>query len=120
MEKKNKVLEFVKTHKKAIAVGAITAVSGIMLFMIGKKKPMSTIHFSGVFSTPNAKDIQVANWGCGTLEECWREGGWINAIVTDFTVADAGKLGEELLKIDGVTADTTLQTVLSVQDNLVS
>lgn len=120
MEKKNKVVEFIKTHKKQLAVCAATAIGGIVLIAIGKKRSMNTVNFSGVFSTPSAKDIKVADWGCGTLAECWREGGWINTIVTDFTVADAGKLGEELMKIDGVTSDTALQTVLSLPDTLVN
>lgn len=116
---KKKVVEFVKTHKKKIAlgaIGAVAAIGGIVLVAMGKKQSMDTINFSGVFSTPNAKDIQVADWGCGKLDECWRENGWINAIVSDFTVADAGKLGENLLKVEGVTPDTALQTVLSFED----
>jgi hypothetical protein len=119
MEMKNKVVEFVKTHKKKIVLGTISAVAaigGIALVAMGKKRSMDTINFSGVFSTKNAKDIQVADWGCGTLDDCWRENGWINAIVSDFTVADAGKLGDELLKIEGVTSETALQTVLSFED----
>lgn len=120
METKNKVIEFVKTHKKTIALGAITAVTaigGIVLIAMGKKKSSETIvNFSGVFSTPAARDIEVADWSVGTLIDCWRESGWINLIAKDFTVADTGKLGEELLKIDGVTAETALQTVMSFED----
>ena len=117
--KQNKIVEFVKDHKKDILVGAITtvtAVCGIALFVMGKKKSLIPVEFTGVIQTPNAKDIHVADWNVGTLTDCWREGGWINLIAKDFTVADAGKLGEELLKIDGVTADTVLQTVMTFED----
>lgn len=115
MDKKIKVVEFVKTHKKKLLIGAAAIAGGVALSMIGKKNRIPA-YFSGVVSTPNAKDIPVADWGAGTLTSCWREGGWINAIVTDLTVADAGKLGEELLKVDGVTTDTALQTVLCFPD----
>lgn len=104
MEKKNKVVEFVNANKKKIAlgvIGAVTAIGSIVLVAMGKKR---------------SKDIQVTDWGCGTLEECWRENGWINTIATDATVGDAGKLGEELMKIDGVTANTALQAMLFVED----
>ena len=121
MEKKqNKVVEFVKNHKKTITLGAITAataVGGIVLIAMGKKSCIPA-KFSGVFKTPAERDIEIADWNVGTLIDCWREGGWINAIAKDFTVADAGRLGEEFLKIDGVTPDTVLQTVISFEDSV--
>lgn len=119
MEKKqNKVVEFVKTHKKEIAIVATSAaafICGIALYAMGKKHYVP-VKFSGVIETPAARDISIDDWSMGTLRECWHEGGWINAIVTDFTVVDAGKLGEELLKIDGVAMDTAMQVVLTVPD----
>jgi hypothetical protein len=117
--KMNKALQFIKDHKAGIIAGGITAaaaVGGIVLVAIGKKKSGVITEFSGVFSTPSARDIPVADWSVGTLDECWRESGWINLIARGFTVADAGKFGEELLKIEGVTADTELQTVMSFED----
>ena len=119
--KQNKLVKFVKDHKKGILIGAasaVTAIGGIILCAIANKKsePISLVEFSGVFSTPSANDIDVADWSVGTLTDCWREGGWVNLIAKDFTVADAGKFGEELMKIEGVTADTALQTVISFED----
>lgn len=116
MEKKeNKVVKFIKDHKKPIIAGAIgvgAAIGGVILYALGKKDSEPQLFFNGVFSTPNAKDISIADWSTGNLAECWRENGHVNLIVENFTVADAGKLGKELLKIDGVTAETALDAVM--------
>lgn len=116
------VKEFVKKHKQEVAIGvAGTAalICGITYVAVSKKNYVP-VKFSGVFETLASRDISVDDWSVGTLTECWRESGWINAIAKDFTVADAGKLGEELLKIDGVTLDTEMQVVLSVPDVMVN
>lgn len=123
MEKKqNKIVEFIKNHKKEIALGAITTVTAVcgITFIAKSKKSYVPVKFSGVIETPAARDIPIADWSVGTLTDCWHEGGWINAIAKDFTVADAGKLGEELLKIDGVNIDTAMQVVLAIPDNRVN
>lgn len=118
MSKYQKTVEYIENNKKKIVIGAVGAVAligGIVCVAMGKK-PNVPVKFSGVFETPSAKDIPIADWSVGTLTDCWHEGGWINAIAKDFTVADAGKLGEELLKIDGVAMDTAMQVVMSVPD----
>jgi hypothetical protein len=117
-KKQNKVVEFVKEHKKEVAIGvtgAAAIVCGIVYFAVNKKTYVP-VKFSGVLETLASRDIPIDDWSVGTLTDCWRESGWINAIAKDFTVADAGKLGDELLKIDGVTMDTAMQVVLSVPD----
>lgn len=117
-KKQNNVAEFVKNHKKEVAIGvtgAAALICGIVYFATSKKS-YTPVKFSGVFETLASRDIPIDDWSVGTLTDCWRESGWINAIANDFTVADAGKLGEELLKIDGVTIDTAMQVVLSVPD----
>ena len=122
MEKKqNKVAEFVKNHKKKIAILVTCSAAlgcGIAYIMVDRKF-RTPVKFWGVMGTPAARDISIDGWSLGTLVECWHERGWFNAIVTDFTVADAGKLGEELLKIDGITMDTALEAVLSISDGKV-
>lgn len=118
MIKYQKAAEFIDNHKKKIAIGvagAAALICGIAYIATGKKS-YTPVKFSGVFETPASRDIQIDDWSVGTLTDCWHEGGWINAIAKDFTVADAGKLGEELLKIDGVTMDTAMQVVMAVPD----
>ena len=108
-----KVKEFVNTHKKEIALTAVTANDGVMVYAITKKKPKpdSVKHCSGRYPW-GVKVLNKPEMTLGTLTELWEEDGYINAIVNDFTVADLGRLGEELCKIDSVTPDTTVTALM--------
>ena len=115
--KNNKVVNFVKNNKKQIAIGAGVLVGGITLFAFGKRMMPAGCK---VIPKIESNDIKIDDWNLGKLDMCWQEGPWINAIVNNLTVADTGKLGEQLLKIDGVTTDTIVDMVLAVPDNRVN
>lgn len=114
--KENKVVNFIREHKKVITVGAVTIVGGIVAVALGKHVNLTTI--AGATISESSKDIKVDGWDIGKLEMCWEESGFINAIVDDLTVADVGDLGKNLLKIDGVTPDTSLSVLLGVPNNM--
>ena len=117
-EKLEKAKTFVKEHKRELAIGA--GVAGIMMIggvvhMITKKKPKIANISESVF---HAKDLEKPKMDIGTLIDLWREGGYINAILYDVTVADLGAVGEQFLKIDGVTNDTVVSAVISLLDKV--
>ena len=119
-KKQNKVVEFLKNHKKEITIAVCSTVAiggGIMLVVLGKKSELPDSWAAGTIHTPVSKDIKVENWSLGTLVECWREDGGINSIVEGLTVADAGKLGEEFIKIDGVTPETRLCAIVGLSND---
>ena len=117
-KKQNKVVKFVKSHQKEITLGVTSAAALIcgVAYIAKAKKTYASVNAYGVIESLASNDVSVDDWSVGTLTKCWRESGWINAIAKDFTVADAGKLGEELLKIDGVTMDTAMEVVMCVPD----
>lgn len=102
---KNKVKEFVKNHEeKAIAIGAISAIGVGAMIMLGVRVLKTTI-----------KNIDIPDtWSVGTITDLWTEHTWTNAIISDITVADLGKLGEEFQKINGVKPDTVVSAVVSL------
>ena len=117
-EKLEKAKTFVKEHKRELAIGA--GVAGIMMiggvvYMITKKKPKIANISESVF---HAKDLEKPKMDIGTLTDLWQEGGYINAILYDVTVADLGAVGEQFLKIDGVTNDTVVSAVISLLDKV--
>lgn len=110
---KKKVKEFVNTHKKdiALALTTVTVVGGALVYAITKTKPRLNLDaVNGVFN--RIEDMNKPDMNLGTLTELWKEDGYVNAIVNDFTIADLGRLGEELCKIDSVTPETTVTALM--------
>lgn len=119
MKKIDEFKNFVKDHKKEIVNGAIgvgVTVGGIALLVSTKKTlKFPETSFKGM-SISKWEEIEKAridklNWNLGTMTSLWDEGGCLNTIVTDLTVSDLGKLGDELLKIDGVTKQTGVDII---------
>lgn len=110
---KKKVKEFVNTHKKEIALTAVTVIGGALVYAITKKKlTLNPDTVKCVFN--RVEDLNKPEMNLGTITELWKEGDYVNAIVNDFTVADIGRLGEELCKIDGVTPETTVTALVGL------
>lgn len=101
----NKVVEFAKTRKKelVIAAGTVTLAVGFILYAIMRKKlPV---------------DLPIPELNVGKINELWRETQgngeqYINAIVDELTVADLGRFGEEMMKVDGIDLDTTVSAII--------
>ena len=117
-EKLEKAKTFVKEHKRELAIGAgmagIVMIGGVV-YMITKKKPKIANISDFVF---HVKDLEKPKMDIGTLAELWQEGGCINAILNDVTVADLGAVGEQFLKIDGVTNDTVVSAIIGLSDKV--
>lgn len=110
---KAKVKQFVKDHKKEIFIGVTVAVGGMIVYKITKQKPKflkETVKLQSIsdWEAIETERIKNLNWNLGEVTQLWNEGDCVNAIINDITVNDLGSLGEECLKIDSVTKDTTV------------
>ena len=111
---KKKVKEFVKKHKKAIALSAIAGVSGGVIFAITKKKPKIDKVVEKVVDKWTDVDSSVIEMG--KIEQCDTNGKWIDVVVNDINVSDLGKFGEELTKLEGVESETGVSAIISLSD----
>lgn len=110
---KTKVTEFVKNHKKEIAIGAISAMGIGIVIAFGTRVSKTMKITKSNASTIENIDIPDV-WGVGTMTDLWTEGTWTSTIVNNITVADLGKIGEELQEINGVKSGTEVSAMLSM------
>ena len=104
---KNKVVEFVKTHKKEIAIAAGLTVVGIA---VAKTFPKGTgIRIEKIHTSELGKFESVMNlW-----KETQPDGEtWINTIAENLTAADLGRLGEEMMKVKSINPDTVANVIV--------
>lgn len=102
---KHEFVEYVKNHKKEIALGTLGVIGTGMLVVLGVKK------FNSI---KGLADVNVVEgFTVGKVNQLWNEGGYANAIVNDFKIKDMGALGEDLKKIGGITDDTEVSALLT-------
>ena len=117
MDKKN-IREFIKTHKKEIAIAAIATVIGSVAFAITRKTPkFAKETIKSVTTKVMPTDIPKPELEFGTLTDLWVDDFGVNVIVNDITVADLGKFGEQLTKIDGVENNTVVTAMMGFINN---
>lgn len=111
MKLKDKLEEFIETHEFEIGVaaGVVACVAGVAVTCV-----------AGKCMTRGIKDLPVPEMEIGKITMLWDE--WwnknarekcANAIVTDLTIADLGRFGNELTKIEGVKLDSPVQLVVT-------
>lgn len=117
---KHEFVEYVKNHKKEIALGTLGVIGTGVLIAIGVKGIRSVknignpVEMIGDIVGDNWKDKNVVDgFTTGKVNDLWNEGGYGNAIVQFFKIKDMGILGEDLKKIGGITDDTEVSAVLS-------
>lgn len=121
--KMKKAKGFVKEHKKELAIAAVTVVGGAIVFAITRKqsetikKDMDRIHEAFTSTINEWRDLDKSVIELGTIESLDTNGEWIDAIVNDISVSDLGKLGEELVKLEGVNSETGVSAMISVLTN---
>lgn len=123
---KHEFVEYVKNHKKEIALGALGVVGSGVLIALGVKefraikKFGNPVEMIGDIIDDDWKNKNVVEgFTTGKVNELWNEGGCGNAIVQFFKIKDMGDLGEDLKKIGGITDDTEVSAVLSFIDTKV-
>jgi len=121
-DKLKELKAFVKKHEKVIIV-ATTAIGGVIVYAITKKsianRKAKLIAEEAVkaqldYEADRVKRIAelAPNWSTGTLTEIAKDFVYdptqYELIVNDITPADLGKVDEDILKLEGVTDETTV------------
>ena len=117
MKKLDEMKTFVKEHKNEIIAGVIgvgVTVGSIAYIMVTKKPVKIPEAVKPNFAAIEKSRIEKLNWRLGDMTDLWNEGGHINTIINDITMADLGKLGDELIKIEGVTMETGISIIASI------
>ena len=118
---KHEFVEYVRSHKKEIAIGALGLVGTGLLLALGVnvsksiKITNSPVDLIGeIVSDGNWKERNlVEGFATGKVNNLWNEGGThACAILNGLTIKDMGALGENLKLIGGITDDTQLSAVL--------
>lgn len=111
-----KVWAFVKGHKKEIILTSLAIVGGTALFIVTKKKPECLKKVFPNFRTRSEElnYIDSLDWKVGKLTDLWNEFESTNAVVYDVKIEELGKLGDEFLKIGGLTQDDTVSAVIGI------
>ena len=121
-EKIEQVKTFVAGHKKEIAIGVCVAVGGVVVYKI-VKKTLKIDSMSDVVTDDSLWDqlteLEIPELEVGTIEDLWKDQWGKSLILNDITVADMGKIGEEFLKIEGVTKDTVVTASVGLLDGVI-
>lgn len=115
-EKLEKAKTFVKEHKKEILIGTGLVIAGGVIFVVTKKKPKFEGARRVIKTSMEYTDLEKPELNIGRIDELWKDECGKMAIVNDFTVADMGSIGQEFLKIDGVTNDTEVSVIMGLLD----
>jgi hypothetical protein len=107
METKNKVIEFVKTHKVKLALAA-AAVTGTVIWAITRDKPSNYIDIS-------KPTLSTGEW---TLLQRGIKGkftGCVTGCVNAVDVADLGKVGDALATIEGIDGHEPIRVIFGTE-----
>lgn len=111
-------VEWCKTHKKEIALGAVgvvgAVVAGKLVYDALGTKSITITHTPYEVQTKKF-DISVPDWGVGELDTV---GDFVDEYVgaaNDIPIADMGAFGAELIKnLDEVEADSMVSVIFGV------
>lgn len=118
---KQEFVEYVRSHKKEIAMGALGLVGTGLLVALGVnvsksiKVSDSPVDLIGeIVSDSDWKERNLAEgFVTDKFNELWNEGGTPGyAILNGLTIKDMGAIGENLKLIGGITDDTQMSAVL--------
>ncbi len=134
-EKWNAGVEFVKNHKKEVLIGTGLVVIGGVIYIVTKKKPKGMKNFKAsdtvidmlsdgeckfmTFEKYANMNLEIPEVELGEISDLWVDKFGKNLILNDVTVADLGKVGEQFLKIDGITNETNVTAVVGLLDKAV-
>ena len=118
---KHEFIEYVRSHKKEIAIGALGLVGTGLLVALGVnvsksiKVTNSPVDLIGeIVSDGNWKERNlIEGFATGKVNILWNEGGTRGcAILNGLTIKDLGALGENLKLIGGITDNTQISAAL--------
>ena len=110
-EKLKKVGKYIKDHKKEIAIGTIVTVGGVFVgkFAWDHRRTVTKpelLESLGGFTHHDMK------FDVGYSEGYSSKGDWIGTTFNDLHVGDLGKVGTEMLKIPGITEESTISAII--------
>ena len=110
-EKLKRVGKYVKDHKKEIIIGTIVTVGGALVgkFAWDHRRTMTKpelLESLGGFTHHDMK------FDVGYTEGYSSKGDWIGTTFNDLRVGDLGKVGSEMLKIPGITEESTISAII--------
>lgn len=115
-----KALDWIKEHKKEILVttGTIIGVGVLGYFGVKVSGKIANDYMAKLVddSTTYWLENPVAKLDHVTITDVWKDDGYefTNTILNDFTAADMGKVGEELMaNIPEIKSDTVLTACLN-------
>ena len=114
------IVKWLKAHKKELAIIAGTLVIGCVAFAIVRNG--TATKFIKIWSQGFAQNPPIPEMGIGgEIKQLWNESAngkpVVTAIVNNVAVADLGRFGEVLTKIEGVSADAMTDIIISVAKN---
>lgn len=105
---KQEFVEYVRSHKKEIAMGALGLVGTGLLVALGMNVSKSIKEVNHI-----SERNLIEGFTTGKVNKLWNEGGTHGcAILNGLTIKDMGALGENLKLIGGITDDTQMSAVL--------
>lgn len=112
MAKKN-VMEFIKTHKKEIAIATGSILIGTIGFVITKKK-LDGIENVSKTLIETWKDVDHSAITVGEITECTTNGEMIDVIINNISVKELATLSNQLPDVEGITPDSNVSAMIWV------
>ena len=114
-----KVFDYVKEHKKEIAVAAVGIVCVVGIGVIVRGKPVFRCADKTLTNFGKCKNIDIPEVGVGLVTDLWDEGCHTHAIIDNIAMADLGRVGEIFKNVEGVTDDTQVSAFFGFVRNAV-
>ena len=110
-EKLKKVGNYVKDHKKEIAIGTVVAIGSVFVgkFAWDHRRIVDKAELIEQLGGYTQHDMK---FGVGYSEGYSSKGDWIGTTFNDLRVGDLGKVGSEMLKIPGITEESTISAII--------
>jgi hypothetical protein len=118
--KQGKVKEFVKNHKKEIAIVSGIIGIGVAGVILGRGIQNAKLDCQNTKPGDNYKDLNIPNdWKCGNVNVAFETNRTSNIAIANLKISDMGDLGDDLLKIDGFTEDSMICALIGTQKEFI-
>lgn len=107
MEKKNKFVEFVKTHKHGVAL-TIGAVAGIAVWAITRDKPSNYVDIDKP-ELPTGEWKQLFRGVKGKFKGC------VSGVVNAVDITDLGNFGDALATVEGIDPHEPIRIIFGTE-----
>ena len=111
MSKLKKISNYVREHKKEFVIGTVVAIGSIVVgkFAWDHRRVVNNVELIDQLGGFTHHDMK---FDVGYSEGYSSKGDWIGATFNDLRVGDLGKVGSEMLKIPGITEESTISAII--------